>query len=470
MKKIYLVIIIISIFSKLYSQSLIDIISDMDKNYFEKLEIINNNKALTTDSNNLWQIKRYDRWKSFWDSRIDQNGEYTTYLNTMSNIEIPKSTTENIWQSIGHKNDILPIDFKFIGRVQSIWVRPDNFNIIFIGASNGGLWKTADGGVNWQSVTPQYSFGVTKIISHPSNYDTMFIVTGNYGQGLLSHGYYGQGIFNSTDGGESWNPVVGFTPSNMIYMSDIIYDPVNYDTMYAVCTKRIFKSIDGGVNWTVLSARPTAETSTFSEIRINPVATNYIVVSGSNEFQTSSDGGTTWTSIDFFSTETNDSYIKVDYSPTGKLFALYYYNTTGYYFKNYVKYSTNNGLTWAETNFFGEENSNGHATMSACFIKAQSDDIIWFGGVTIQKTTNSFLSHDPFSSSKVHDDIRDICFPYPTNLNLVYVVTDGGVNKNIYNDKNTWENINGNPPTSPSKLFQVFDLEAKYIKPPGLTR
>ena len=36
-----------------------------------------------------------------------------------------------------------------IGRIEDIWVNPDNENLIYISSRSGGFWKTTNGGGEW---------------------------------------------------------------------------------------------------------------------------------------------------------------------------------------------------------------------------------------------------------------------------------------------------------------------------------
>ncbi len=70
------ILLLISSISK--AQSLSDIINNPDLNFFQIQEQINNNKAVLDSADESLQ-KRYNRWLTFWDSRVDKNGSFATY-------------------------------------------------------------------------------------------------------------------------------------------------------------------------------------------------------------------------------------------------------------------------------------------------------------------------------------------------------------------------------------------------------
>ena len=144
-------------------------------------------------------------------------------------------------------------DWQWVGRAQSVWVNPADTSEIYLGSDNGGLWKTNNGGINWRLLTEEYAFGVNKIVVHPDNSDIMFIVTGVYANAFLSYGHYGQGVFKSTDKGETWLPAQQIYPEDMVYMSDIVFHPINHNIMFALSGRTLYKSIDTGEHWIELS-------------------------------------------------------------------------------------------------------------------------------------------------------------------------------------------------------------------------
>lgn len=54
----------------------------------------------------------------------------------------------------GGPNGLGALHFRFVGpegnRVSSIIGEPGNPNVVYIGAADGGIWKTSDGGTNWR--------------------------------------------------------------------------------------------------------------------------------------------------------------------------------------------------------------------------------------------------------------------------------------------------------------------------------
>ncbi len=90
------------------------------------------------------------------------------------------------------------------GRITAVAVDPKDPHLIFVGAANGGVWRSTDGGPSFISVfdsQPTQAIG-SIAISDNSNPPTVFVGTGEGNFSLDS--YYGQGIFKSTDLGASW--------------------------------------------------------------------------------------------------------------------------------------------------------------------------------------------------------------------------------------------------------------------------
>ena len=73
------------------------------------------------------------------------------------------------------------------------------------------------------------------------------------------------GIHRSSDGGDSWTTVAGY--------SDVFcfaFHPDNFRTIYASGMRRIYRSVDAGVSWTILATLPGSPQ--IDQIRQSPLA------------------------------------------------------------------------------------------------------------------------------------------------------------------------------------------------------
>jgi hypothetical protein len=128
-----------------------------------------------------------------------------------------------------------------------------------MGAPQGGVWKTTDGGLTWQPLTDYWQFlQVACIAVHPTNPNILYVGTGDF-QGWMRP--FSQGIMRSTDGGQTWQQL-GATVFGNRCVSDILIDPENPSIIVA-CTGwgpyygvagDIWRSTDGGETWTRVSS------------------------------------------------------------------------------------------------------------------------------------------------------------------------------------------------------------------------
>ena len=84
-----------------------------------------------------------------------------------------------------------------IGRIEDIWVNPDNENLIYISSRSGGFWKTTDGGGEWTGNSTDFlpATGVNTFSVKPDNPNHILINLRNARNG------YSHGVYRSTDGG-----------------------------------------------------------------------------------------------------------------------------------------------------------------------------------------------------------------------------------------------------------------------------
>ncbi len=140
------------------------------------------------------------------------------------------------------------------GRVAAVDVDPSDRNIIFVGASTGGLWRSMDGGIQWVPVfDDQPVLGIGSVAVSPVNPDLIWVGTGE-GNPRNSVGV-GAGIYRSLDGGDSWT-LLGLEDSERIHR--VIPHPRDPDVVYAGVmgpawsdgeSRGVYRSRDGGESW-----------------------------------------------------------------------------------------------------------------------------------------------------------------------------------------------------------------------------
>lgn len=151
------------------------------------------------------------------------------------------------------------LNFRFIGpegnRAIAVAGVPGDPMVSYIGAASGGLWKTTDGGVSWNSIfDDQQVSSVGSLAIAPSDPNVVWVGTGETFVIRPAHAM-GDGIYKSVDAGETWQNM-GLTKTGRI--GRVIVHPTNPDIVYAAALghtfgpqqeRGVFKTIDGGKTW-----------------------------------------------------------------------------------------------------------------------------------------------------------------------------------------------------------------------------
>ncbi len=95
--------------------------------------------------------------------------------------------------------------FNGTGRITAIAADPQAHGRLFVGAANGGVWMSSDGGTTFKPIfdaEPTQAIGAIAFDPVNTNPTTIYVATGEGNNSGDS--YYGQGIFKSTDLGATW--------------------------------------------------------------------------------------------------------------------------------------------------------------------------------------------------------------------------------------------------------------------------
>lgn len=140
------------------------------------------------------------------------------------------------------------------GRVTAIDAVHSNKDIIYVGTASGGLWKSENGGINWQPLFDKEKvMSIGAVAIQQNNPDVIWAGTGEGNpRNSLNGGY---GLYKSLDGGKSWI-LMGLEKTRHIHRIKI--DPHNPNTVYVGAIgspwgehpeRGVYKTTDGGKTW-----------------------------------------------------------------------------------------------------------------------------------------------------------------------------------------------------------------------------
>jgi photosystem II stability/assembly factor-like uncharacterized protein len=201
------------------------------------------------------------------------------------------------------------------GRLDAVAGVPGKPNLIYLGHSSGGLWKSTDGGLSFASIFNEESSSAIGAIAIDPR-DSMHLYVGT-GEGFPRNtADYGDGVWRSDDGGRHWLSL-GLRDSGSI--AKIAVSPADSRIVLAAALghefgaggeRGIYRSTDRGEHWTrVLYVNATTGGS---DIAFDPRRPN-IVYAGTFDFlrrpwtlrsggpgsglYKSTDAGKTWTRL-----------------------------------------------------------------------------------------------------------------------------------------------------------------------------
>jgi len=150
-----------------------------------------------------------------------------------------------------------PTEWKILGLTPSprpyntltaIAESPLREGLIYVGADDGSVHRTTDGGATWEDLSDKFTgLGegrfVNKIHASPSDPSTAYIaITGHY------HDDYAPHLFKTTNAGESWTSITGDMPMEAVVMV-VVEHPVNPNVLFAGVHNGLMVSVNGGRHW-----------------------------------------------------------------------------------------------------------------------------------------------------------------------------------------------------------------------------
>ncbi len=157
--------------------------------------------------------------------------------------------------------------------------------------SEGGLFKSTDGGTTWRKVMNGFPKDVVQVnVAIAASEPSRLYAT-------LAYGQRGLAIYRSNDAGEHWYKITNDPrPAARIGGGDLPVpkvDPKNPNVVYS-CSVVTWRSTDGGKTWMGIRGAPGGDD--YQNMWINPNNPNIILLASDQGAIVTVDGGKTWSS------------------------------------------------------------------------------------------------------------------------------------------------------------------------------
>ena len=161
----------------------------------------------------------------------------------------------------------------------------DSYNnlIVYSGNNSGEIFKSFDGGNNWQRIH-KLSNKIAKILIDPYDTRIIYVATNE------------KGIHKSADGGANWGNInAGLKKYSAAFeFRDLFFNPTKQDSLLLVSKYGLIKTDDGGLTWEPYKLITPPTSVNIYGVAINPKDEREIIYSTQSTFYRTTDGGKNW--------------------------------------------------------------------------------------------------------------------------------------------------------------------------------
>jgi len=177
----------------------------------------------------------------------------------------------------------------FGGSARAIAIDPRNGSTLVAGSRDSLLFRSDDAGASWRLLPfPRGTPGVfNSVLIDPGE-------SPNYYAGLDAGDSQDSGVYESKDGGETWQALAGLRGSRI---ESLAISPVNSSMLAAGTSKGVFVSMDRGATWRRISAANDPEMQEITALAFDPADSSVLYAGTPHLPWKTTDGGATWHSI-----------------------------------------------------------------------------------------------------------------------------------------------------------------------------
>ncbi len=192
----------------------------------------------------------------------------------IDNIEIDYYNTAILYFSVSRGDVIKSSDSgvswhtssRFKDKIRSIVIDPNDSRIVYVATKEKGLWRTIDGGENWEKLEELEDVMKKEKINKRLQ---DVVVVGGDSHSIFIATYYG--LLKSIDNGKTWERISLIPPEKKATINAIAVNPKNTNEISYVTNTTFYKSVDGGENWKTL---PLPTTRAGQELLLDPLEPN----------------------------------------------------------------------------------------------------------------------------------------------------------------------------------------------------
>jgi photosystem II stability/assembly factor-like uncharacterized protein len=344
---------------------------------------------------------------------------------------------------------------------------PQQPNVFYIGVNNGGVWKTTDYGLTWNSIfddQPTQSIGAIAVA--PSDSNIVYVASG---EGLQRPDLsVGDGIYKSVDAGRTWEHL-GLREARQI--GAVLVDPRDPNRLFVAALghpygpneeRGVFRSTDGARTWQNvlykdentgaidLAFDPANAQTVYAVLwaaRQGPWEYNNAYIGAMSGLFKSTDGGSSWQPLTGGLPTAADglSRIGIGIAPSDpkRIYAWVTARESGLY------RSDDAGASWTRTNVETRVWGRGD-DFANVRVDPTTPDVVYAANTSTYRSTDGGRTFTAIKGAPGGDDYHTIWIN-PTNPRIILIAADQGATITV-NGGDTWTSWY-NQPTA--QMFHV---------------